>query len=225
VRAGELNTFWRVMLPLTAPLVRLCFRVRLRGAEHIPAKGPAILAFNHVSMLDGPVLAIELARALRRETRFLVAAEFFRFPVVGWILRKADQIPVRRGEGDDGALDAFIAATRHGGMTALAPEGRIDDDGGRHGLQRLRSGVARIALPTGAPVIPVGIWGTQTRWPRGGPRLRRPLRPRLVLEVGPPVLPSGDVTLQEDIDAFVAQLRPHLEEQVALARDAAGDLG
>jgi 1-acyl-sn-glycerol-3-phosphate acyltransferase len=223
VRAGELNTFWRVMLPLTAPLVRLCFRVRIRGLEHIPAKGPAIVAFNHVSMLDGPILAIEIARALRRETRFLVAAEFFRFPIVGWILRHADQIPIRRGESDHAALDAFIDVTKRGAMTALAPEGRIDDDGGRDGLQRLRSGIARIALPTGAPVVPVGIWGTQTRWPRGGVRFRLPLRPRLALSIGPPVLPMGDVEIQDDIDAFVTQLRPHLEEQVTRARRAAGD--
>ncbi len=223
MRAGELNTFWRVALPLVAPFVRLLFRVRIRGVEHIPAKGPAILAFNHVSMLDGPVLAIEVARALRRESRFLVAAEMFRFPVVGWILRSADQVPIRRGAGDGGALEAIITQIRHGGMTAVAPEGRIDDHGGRDGLQRLRTGAARIALTTGAPVVPVGIWGTQVRWPRGGPKLRLPLRPKLAIAVGPPILPTGDVEVQDDIDAFVAQLGAHLEEQVALARRAAGD--
>ena len=74
------------MLPLASGLVRLLFRPRLRGIEHVPATGPAILAFNHVSFLDGPVLAIEVARALRRETRFLVAAEMFRKPLIGWIL-------------------------------------------------------------------------------------------------------------------------------------------
>jgi len=225
VRAGELNTFWRVMLPFASGLVRLLFRPRLRGVEHVPASGPAILAFNHVSFLDGPVLAIEVARALGRETRFLVAAEMFRKPLIGWILRSADQIPIRRGEGDGAALDEVIETVRHGGMTALAPEGRIDDHGGRDGMQRLRSGVARIALPTEAPVLPVGIWGTQTRWPRGGPKLRRPFRPRLAIMIGPPMLPSGDLGAQEDIDAFVDRLRPHLDAQVEAARRATGDDG
>lgn len=223
MRAGELNTFWRVMLPPASAMVRLLFRPRLRGVEHVPSSGPAILAFNHVSFLDGPALAIEVARVLRRETRFLVAAEMFGKPVIGWILRSADQISIRRGEGDGAALDEVIATVRAGGMTAIAPEGRIDDHGGRDGLQRLRTGVARIALPTEAPVLPVGIWGTQTRWPRGGPKLRRPFRPRLTIVIGPPLLPSGDIERQDDIDAFVERLRPHLEEQVEAARRATGD--
>lgn len=223
MRPGELNNFWRFMLPPSLGLVRLLFRSRLQGVQHIPARGPAILAFNHVSFLDGPVLAIEVAHALGRETRFLVAAEMFAKPVVGWILRSADQIPIRRGEGDGAALDEVIAAVRAGGMTAIAPEGRIDDHGGIGGMQRLRTGVARIALPTEAPVLPVGIWGTQTRWPRGGPKWRRPFRPRLVISIGPPILPSGDARTQVDIDAFVERLRPHLEMQVDAARRAAGD--
>jgi len=223
VRAGELNPFWRVMLPLASGLVRLLFRPRLRGIEHVPASGPAILAFNHVSFLDGPVLAVEVARALRRETRFLVAAEMFRKPVIGWILRSADQIPIRRGERDGAALDEVIETVQRGGMAALAPEGRVDDHAGRDGMQRLRSGVARIALPTGAPVLPVGIWGTQTRWPRGGPKLRRPIRPRLAIMIGPPLLPSGEVEEQDDIDAFVERLRPHLEAQIDAAKRVTGD--
>jgi putative phosphoserine phosphatase/1-acylglycerol-3-phosphate O-acyltransferase len=225
VRAGELNTFWRVVLPPALGLLRLCFRARIHGTEHIPATGPAIIAFNHVSFLDGPVLAILVAHTLRRETRFLVAAEMFRKPVIGWILRSADQIPIRRGEGDGAALDEVIDTIRHGGMTAIAPEGRVHDRGGDDGMQRLRTGVARIALPTGAPVLPVGIWGTQTRWPRGGPKLRLPVRPRLVIDVGPPLLPSGDLGDQADIDAFVERLRPHLEAQVEAARRATGDTG
>ena len=93
-----------------------------------------------MSFLDGPVLATEVARALRRETRFLVAAEMFRKPLIGWILRSADQIPIRRGEGDGAALDEVIETVSRGGMAAIAPEGRVDDHAGRDGMQRLRSG-------------------------------------------------------------------------------------
>jgi len=94
--AGELNRWWRIGLPVVAPLVRLLFRVRVAGLEHVPTTGPAILVFNHVSTFDGPVLAIETSRRLRRETRFLVASEFFAKPFFGWILRRFDQIKIRR---------------------------------------------------------------------------------------------------------------------------------
>ena len=222
MRPGELNPFWRWGLVVVGPLVRALFRVQVTGLEHVPSTGSAILAFNHVSALDGPVLAIEAGRRLRREIRFLVAAEYLANRWFGWILRQADQIPIRRGEGDAGALDEAIETIRRGALAAIAPEGRVDDHGGANGLQRIRSGVARIALPTGAPVIPVAIWGTQTRFPRGGPLFTRPIRPRLALAFGPPLLPFGDVEDLDEVEAFVARVRERLETQVQEARRLAG---
>ena len=222
MRAGELNRFWRGALLVFGPFVRLLFRVRVAGLEHVPSVGPAILAFNHVSVLDGPVLGIETGRRLRRETRFLVAAEFFRRGPFGWVLRRADQIPIRRGEADAEALDEAVETIRRGALAAIAPEGRIDDHGGARGLQRIRSGIARIALPTGAPVVPVGIWGTQRRYPSGGISLRAPLRPRLALAFGPPILPWGDISVPDDVEAFLAKVRMQLEEQVTRARRMTG---
>ena len=146
----ERNRWWRGGLRVVGPLVPLFFRVRVEGAEQMPPSGPAVLIFNHVSVLDGPVLAIETARRTRRAVRFLVAAEIFRKPVLGWILRRYQQIPIRRGQGDAAALDEAIAAVRGGALAAIAPEGRVNDDGVTE-LQRVRSGVARIALPAGRP--------------------------------------------------------------------------
>jgi 1-acyl-sn-glycerol-3-phosphate acyltransferase len=222
VRGGELNPWWRAGLALASPLVRLLFRVRVLGLEHVPSAGPAILAFNHVSALDGPVLAIEVGARLRRESRFLVAAEFFGRPLHGAILRRFDQIPIRRGAGDDDALEAAVRTVRRGALIAIAPEGTVNADGSTD-LQRIRSGVARVALPTGAPVVPVGIWGTQRRWPRSGLRSGRPWRPRLALAFGPPLLPSGDAAEQADVDELTDRLRAHLEEQVDAARAAIAD--
>jgi 1-acyl-sn-glycerol-3-phosphate acyltransferase len=224
VHRGELNWWWRIGLLLTLPLVRLFFRVRVAGLEHVPRAGAAILAFNHVSVLDGPVLAIETGWRIRRELRFLAAAEVFKLPVWGWVLTRYEQIPVRRGEGDVGALTDAIEAARHGALLAIAPEGRVDERGGAQGLLRLKSGVARVALPTGTPVVPVGIWGTQRRWPKPGIRLGRPLRPRLALAFGPPLLPAGDDISPEALDAFRERLRPHLEAQVACAQRLAGEV-
>jgi 1-acyl-sn-glycerol-3-phosphate acyltransferase len=216
VAGGELNRWWRVGLPIAAPLVRIWFRVRVVGVEHVPLNGPAILAFNHVSALDGPILAIELARSIKRESRFLVAAGFFRRRVIGTILRRYDQIPINRGEGDASAIEAALAAVKDGGVLAIAPEGTVNGDPAT--LLRIRSGVARIALPTGAPVIPAAIWGTQQRSSRRGWHFGRPLRPRLALVFGPPLLPVGDLEDAADVETFLARIRDRLETQVVDAR-------
>jgi 1-acyl-sn-glycerol-3-phosphate acyltransferase len=218
---GDLNGWWRVGVPIVVPIVRVVFRTRVTGIHHVPLDGPAILAFNHVSVLDGPCLAIEVGWRRRRATRFLVAAEVFDKPVWGWIVRRYRQIPVRRGQGDAGALDEAIATIRRGAVAAIAPEGAVNPAPGS--LQRMRSGIARIALPTGAPVIPVGIWGTHLRWPKAGRRWGPPLHPGLGLSFGEPIHPAGDATDQKDVDAFLATLRERLEHHVLQARILADD--
>jgi 1-acyl-sn-glycerol-3-phosphate acyltransferase len=203
------------------PIERALFRVRVSGIHHVPLTGPAILAFVHISVLDGPCLAIEAAWRRRRAVRFLVAAEVFEHPVTGWFLRTFRQIPIRRGRSDAGALDEAVATIQRGALAAIAPEGAVNTRPGE--LQRIRSGLARIALPTGAPVIPVGIWGTHHRWPKSGRRWGSPLRPRLSLAFGEPIEPTGDVSRPDDIDAFVALARKRLERQLAEARKLADD--
>jgi 1-acyl-sn-glycerol-3-phosphate acyltransferase len=220
VASGERNPWWRYGIPVVKPLLRLLFRVRVTGLEHVPAKGPTLLAFNHVSALDGPVLAIAFTARTGRPPRFLVAAEFFRRRFIGWVLRTFEQIPIHRGESDGAALDAALDALRAGSVIAIAPEGSVNTDPDH--LQRIRSGVTRLALPTGAPIVPVGIWGTQTRWPRGGIRWVRPWRPTLAIAFGPPILPDGDVSSDEDIDMLRDRVRDRLEAQTAVARSAAG---
>jgi 1-acyl-sn-glycerol-3-phosphate acyltransferase len=201
--AGELNSWWRYGLPVV-------------GVEHVPARGATLVTFNHVSSLDGPVLAIELARRVQRPARFLVAAEFFRKRFHGWVLRTFDQIPIRRGRSDAAALDAALAALRAGSIVAIAPEGSVNPD--PSSLQRVRGGFARLALPTGAPIVPVGIWGTQERWPRTGLRWWPLSRPTLAISFGPPLLPEGDIEDDAEIEALKERLRERLAEQVAAAR-------
>ncbi len=220
MRGGELNRWWRIGLALVTPLSRVLLRVRVEGIERVPVQGPAVLAFNHLSFLDGPVLAIETARRIRRETRYLVAAELFGRPVIGRLLRLYNQIPIRRGDGDVGALEEATEAVRRGALTGIAPEGRVNYDTSG-GLQRIRTGVARIALPTGAPIVPVGIWGTQVRWPRDGLSWRRPFRTRVGLAFGAPILPVGELAHQPDLDSLAERLRERLEEQVGRAKKLA----
>jgi 1-acyl-sn-glycerol-3-phosphate acyltransferase len=221
VPRGDLNVWWRLGIVLVVPIERALFRVRVSGIHHVPLTGPAILAFVHISVLDGPCLAIEAAWRRRRAVRFLVAAEVFEHPVTGWFLRRFRQIPIRRGRSDAGALDEAVATIRRGALAAIAPEGAVNTRPGE--LQRIRSGLARIALPTGAPVIPVGIWGKHNRWTKSGRRWGSPLRPRLSMAFGEPIQPTGDVSRPDDIDAFVALVRKRLERQLAEARKQADD--
>jgi 1-acyl-sn-glycerol-3-phosphate acyltransferase len=218
---GDLNLWWRLGIPVVVPIVRALFRVRVTGIHHVPLAGPAILAFEHISVLDGPCLAAEVAWRRRRVVRFLVAAEVFDVPGTGWILRSYRQIPIRRGRSDAGALDEAIATIRGGAVAAIAPEGAVNPKPGE--LQRIRSGIARIALPTRAPVIPVGIWGTHRRWSKSGRHWEPPLRPRLGLAFGEPIEPTGDASTEEDVDAFLNQVREALERQLLEARILAGD--
>jgi 1-acyl-sn-glycerol-3-phosphate acyltransferase len=218
---GDLNVWWRVGIPVMVPIERSLFRVRVTGIHHVPFERPAILAFAHISVMDGPCLAIEVAWRRRRAVRFLVAAEAFDVLVSGWFLRRYRQIPIRRGRSDTGALDEAIETIRRGALAAIAPEGAVNPNPGE--LQRIRSGVARMALPTGAPVIPVGIWGTHRRWSKSGRHWGRPWRPRLAFAFGEPIEPKGNVSRPADIDAFLERVREGLEQQLAAARILAGD--
>ncbi len=217
MRSSELSPGWWVISTITVLLTRVFFRVLVEGANHVPARGPAIVAFNHVSVLDGPVLGGQVAKRRGRESRFLVAAEVFQTRVFGWVLRTFDQIPIRRGQGDMEALHEAIGTVAGGAIAAIAPEGRVNENGGTE-LLRIKRGAARLALNTSAPVIPVGIWGTQRRWPRTGLRYGPPWRPRLAFAFGDPLLPSGDPANVADIDAFTMQVREAIETQVARAR-------
>ncbi|HEX6230170.1 MAG TPA: lysophospholipid acyltransferase family protein [Actinomycetota bacterium] len=216
-RRGDLNGWWRFGLAVVGLLTRALFRPRFVGVDRVPATGPAIVAGNHVSSLDGVVLGLATGVRARRMTRFLAAAEFFRKPWFGWALRLYRQIPLRRGEGDSGALDEAVVTIRSGAVAGIFPEGRVNPDA-EAGLQPGRSGVARLALATGAPVVPVGIWGTQVRWPRGRIRFRRPLRPVLVLAYGDPIPPQGDPASFEDLEVFTDLVMAAIEKQVAEAR-------
>jgi len=211
----ERGLLWRICSRLLWWALHLCFRVRVAGASFVPASGPAVVAANHVSALDGVVLAVVVSERRRRMTRYLAAAEFFERWTVGWALRRFRQIPLRRGERDAAALEEAVATVRAGALVGIFPEGRVGDGAE---LQPGHRGVARIALAAGAPVVPTGIWGTQRRWPRPGLHLRRPWRPGLAVVFGPPLPPEGDPGAEADLDAFVDRVMAAIADQVEAAR-------
>lgn len=221
-REGDLNIWWTCWKVVGSALWRLPFRLRIVGSERIPRSGGALMAANHVSALDGVVFALATAERARRMTRFLVAAEFFRQPIIGWALRRSGHIAVRRGQGDAAALDDARAVIAGGALAGIFPEGTVNPD--PEMLQRVRTGVARLALSTGAPVVPTGIWGTQIRWPKAGLNFRRPLRVTNVVAYGEPIPAVGDPDSASDVQAFTELVRTRILKQVDEARAIAETL-
>jgi 1-acyl-sn-glycerol-3-phosphate acyltransferase len=206
---------WKILAFLVGVAWDLAFRLRVAGSARVPTTGPAIVAGNHLSALDGVVLGLAVNRRRKRMVRFLAGAEFFERRRIGWALRACQQIPVRRGARDLGALDEAIAAVRQGSILGIFPEGKVNPG---LELQRGKRGIARIALATGTPVVPVGIWGTQHRWPRSGFHLRRPWRPTVAVTFGEPIEPEGDPGSPRDLARFVARVMAGIAEQVDRAR-------
>lgn len=131
------------------------FRVDVQGLEHVP-DGPAILAANHRSFMDSVFLAL----ASPRPIAFMAKAEYFEHPVTRWMFRNTGQIPLRRGSPTSAreAVAAASAVLANGGLVGIYPEGTRSLDGKLH---RGNLGPARLAAASGAPIIPIGLVGTE----------------------------------------------------------------
>lgn len=154
------------------PLVRAASAHRWIGLENIPPAGGAILASNHLSVYD-PIIYGDVMLAVGASPRFLAKDTLFDVPVLGGVLRSIEQIPVQRGTSHAGAaLDMAAAAVEAGEIVTMFPEGTLTRDPDDWPM-RGRLGAARLALRTGAPLIPSACWGTRQIWPvhARGPRL------------------------------------------------------
>jgi len=208
------DVVWHVLDAVARVILTLTFRVRWIGVRNLPRTGPAILAANHVSPLD-PIIIALAPSARGRTLNFLAAAEFFDRPVIGWLLRALHQIPVRRGAADWQALEELAAVVRHGSLAGIFPEGRIGDGSA---LGRGQRGAARLALAAGVPVIPIAIWGTHIRWPRKGPRAMRPIRPRVTIVFGEPILGEGSPRDREAVRALTDRIMASIASNLAVAK-------
>jgi 1-acyl-sn-glycerol-3-phosphate acyltransferase len=177
--------WYRLAVVIILPLMTLLFRRRFSGTEHLPRSGGVIVAVNHISYADPFAVALFLHTNGRRP-RFMAKHDVFRIPVLGRIVKGARQIPVFRESADAGkALSAAVAAVDAGECVVVYPEGTVTKDPDLWPMVA-KTGVARIALQTGAPVIPVGQWGVQEFLGRDK-RLRPFPRKKLHLRAGPPV--------------------------------------
>jgi 1-acyl-sn-glycerol-3-phosphate acyltransferase len=140
-------------------------RVAITGAiDAIPADGPLILASNHASNLDVPIVGSWLIPAMGRRIHWLGKKELFDWPIVGWLAANGGVHPVDRSKAD---VEAYRLASRilaDGGALFVFPEGTRSPTGS---LQAARDGVALLALRSGAPIVPIGIAGSHHVWPKG----------------------------------------------------------
>ncbi|HET6643089.1 MAG TPA: lysophospholipid acyltransferase family protein [Gaiellaceae bacterium] len=141
---------------LTIGPIRRLYRFRSQGEENLPAGG-FVLSANHLSNLDPWPLGIPLYP--ERQVRFMAKAEIYRGPLK-WVLDDAGAFPVRRGTGDEEALNRAIDLARSGEVVAIFPEGTRRKKGSKRHTARPRTGAARVALAAGVPLVPAAIGGT-----------------------------------------------------------------
>jgi 1-acyl-sn-glycerol-3-phosphate acyltransferase len=212
---------YRIIRTVLAPVFHTFFRLRFKNRAAVPKVGPAIMTANHQSFCDSLFLPL----STRRQVTFLAKAEYFDDWRSAWFFRALGQIPIRRSGGDASqrALDTAREVLDAGRVIALYPEGtRALDDFVHKG----RTGVARLALVSGAPVVPLGLRGTTAVQPVGS-RLLRPFR-RVEVRFGDPMtISAADVeacgsereALRIFTDALMAEIsrlsgRSYLDEYV-----------
>ncbi len=174
--------YWIVKIFVT-PFVRVFVRVRVVGRENLPRRGAVILAANHRSFLD----SIFIPLIVRRRVTFVAKAEYFEDAKTAWFFRSCGQIPIRRegGSASERALASATEVLRSGRVFAIYPEGTRTRDGLLH---RGHTGVARLALSCNAPIVPVGLIGTDEVQPVDSrfPKLFR----RVVINLGERIDPA-----------------------------------
>jgi 1-acyl-sn-glycerol-3-phosphate acyltransferase len=191
---GSITPLIRTMTVGARLFTKALTRIGIEGAmDEIPRDGPVIIAANHASNLDAVVLGSWIIPAIGRRFQWLGKKELFDWPVVGYIARHGGVHPVDRATAD---VEAYRLARRildEGHVLFVFPEGTRSPDGT---LQQARDGVASLALRSGAPIVPVGIAGSDRVWPRGR-KLPRP-GGRVTVRVGSPFNVAAELPVGTD---------------------------
>src|SRR3954447_3705806 len=154
--------YW-VVRAVLQPFLLVFFRMTRIGREHVPKEGPVILAANHRSFLDPFIIAV----CVRRPIYFVAKRELFQKRWQGWLLNALGAFPIRRGESDEESMDTALEILERGDVVVIFPEGTRIRTGS---LGKAKRGVGRMALESGAPVVPVAVHGTENA--RRGWRIR-----------------------------------------------------
>ena len=187
---GWTYTFVRILVSLPTLLI---YRVRAIGVENVPGSGALVLAPNHFSQMDHFFIGLYL---LRRKVRFMAKSQMFGPPVLTYIYKHGGVFPVRRGHHDEEAFKTAFAILDQGEMLLVYAEGGRSRSGK---LGEVKPGIGRIALESGAPVVPVAIQGSE-----GVRRWKRFRFPRVTVQFGEPL-------------SFQAEEGPSRERQLEVA--------
>jgi 1-acyl-sn-glycerol-3-phosphate acyltransferase len=176
-------------------ILKLGFGLTVTGEQHVPRRGPVILASNHRSDIDPIVLACSVAR----RCTFLAAAELLARPGLGRLIRPFPVVPIRRGRFDRRAIEECLARLDRGEALVIFPEGNIAADGGP---QSAHDGLAFLAARAGVPIVPVQIMGTHEVWPSGS---AWPRRGRITVCIGAAIIP-GTAPSRREQSALTARV-------------------
>jgi 1-acyl-sn-glycerol-3-phosphate acyltransferase len=179
----------------------LDLKLDVRGAEHIPATGGAVLACTHVSYLDFVFCGLAGLPA-KRKTRFMAKQQVFANRIAGPLMRGMHHIPVDRAAGQ-ASYQAAVAALRAGEVVGVFPEATISQS---FTVKPIKTGAVRMAEEAGVPIIPVAVWGSQRLWTKGRPKNLTQRHVPVLISVGEPFQPSA----QDDVDAQTADLRARM---------------
>jgi len=164
-------------------IARVFFRMRVVGRENMVEDGPLILAVNHASFFDPPLAGI----CSRRAVYYLARKTLMKWPFFGRLFPDMNVIPVERDGNDMSALREVIKKVKEGNGIVLFPEGTRSKDGQ---LQPARAGIGFVIAKTGAPVLPMRIFGSYDAFPKGAKRLRFT---KITVVIGKPILFSPEV--------------------------------
>ncbi|GLY30125.1 lysophospholipid acyltransferase family protein [Kineosporia sp. NBRC 101731] len=214
----RIGGWYRLAVIVLKPALLLTTKRNWRGAENLPATGGVITVTNHISYVD-PFTFGHFVYERGRLPRFLAKESVFRLPLLGRLVRGAGQIPVYRDTNDAGAAySAAVTAVRAGECVSFYPEGTLTRDPGQWPM-RGRSGAVRVALETGAPLVPIAQWGAQEILPAYSKRFHLVPRQTVWVSAGPPVdlsrfagQPVTVAVLEEATGQMMNELTALLEE-------------
>lgn len=182
-------------------IFRIAFRLQVTGTEHILSSGGAIIAANHISLLDPPVLGV----AITRKVHFMAKKELFANPLFAWLITQLKAFPVQRGAPDRVAIRTAISLLSTGELVGIFPEGTRSKTGI---LRAPEPGVALIAAKAGAPIVPAAIIGTN--------KVRFGLRqPSFIVAFGCPIQPEQGKTDRETLEKLGSAIMNSIADLVA----------
>jgi len=200
---------WGTVELVYPPVIAACktmFRVLnlkldVRGAEHIPASGGAVLACTHVSYLDFIFCGLA-GLPSGRKTRFMAKEQIFRNRIAGPLMRGMRHIPVDRAAGQASYREA-VAKLGDGEVVGVFPEATISRS---FTVKPIKSGAVRMAAEAGVPVVPMTVWGSQRLWTKGHPKHLTQRHVPILIRAGEPFQPTVD----DDLDELTADLRSRM---------------